>query len=147
MGAGRCGTVGGTPSPPQPARFLSRLPVRRCEARPGAVRLVRDGLADRPLTTLADLCVVLAVPGVPRVYSKVCFTSGAEREACVRVAVSPPRRDPGFPGPVAALAPASWSLAQTEAFRRAPGRLGWACPEFGYIKGVFLPQTSMRFLL
>lgn len=110
---------------------------------------MRDRLADRPPTTLADLCFALTVPGVPRVYSKVCFTSGAEREACVRVAVSPQRRDPRFPSPVAALAPApaSWSLAQTEAFRRAPGSLGWACRDLGYIKGVFLPQTSVRFLL
>lgn len=108
---------------------------------------MRDRLADRPPTTLADLCVALTVPGVPRVYSKVCFTSGAEREACLRVAVSPQRRDPRFPGPVAALAPASWSLAETEAFRRAPGSLGWACQDLGYIKGVFLPQTSVRFLL
>lgn len=63
------------------------------------------------------------------------------------VAVSPQERDPSFPGPVAALAPASWSLAWPEDFRRAPGSLGWACSDLGYIRGMFLPQTPIRFLL
>ena len=111
------------------------------------LRLVRDGLEGRRPTTLAKSCVALAVPGVPRVYSKVCFTPGAEPEGDAHVAVSPQRRDPRFPGPAAALAPASWSLARLEDFRRAPGSLGWACSDLGYIRGVFLPQTPILFLL
>ena len=44
---GVCSTHGRTPSPPQPARFLSRLPVRRCEARPEAAPAC-EGRVGRP---------------------------------------------------------------------------------------------------
>lgn len=71
---GVCSTAGGTTSQPKPARFLSRLPVRRCEARPEAAPAC-EGRVGRPPAYNAS--------GIVRCFggswSLACFTPGATR--------------------------------------------------------------------